>query len=58
MANLDNVLQQLREEHTQAQLQVEKLNEAISVIEGLGATSPRTSANGVRPRRAFSAATR
>jgi hypothetical protein len=34
MANLDDVLQQLREEHKQAQLQVEKLNEAISVIEG------------------------
>jgi len=28
MANLDNVLQQLREEHKQAQLQVEKLKEA------------------------------
>jgi hypothetical protein len=56
MANLDTVLQQLREEHKQSQLQVEKLNEAISVIEGLGTTSSGTSAN--RPRRTFSAVTR
>ena len=33
MANLDNVLQQLREEHKQAQGAVEKLRQAISSIE-------------------------
>jgi hypothetical protein len=33
MANLDNVLHELRAVHQQAQLQVEKLDEAISVIE-------------------------
>ena len=58
MANLDSVLQQLREEHKQAQLQVEKLKEAISAIEGLVTTSWETSANGARPRRGVSAATR
>jgi hypothetical protein len=58
MANLDDVLQQLREEHKQAQLQVGKLNEAISVIEGLVTASSETSANGARPRRTVSAATR
>lgn len=44
MANLDDVLQRLREEHKQANLQVEKLNEAICVIEGLVVTSSETSA--------------
>jgi hypothetical protein len=56
MANLDNVLQQLRAEHKQAQLQVEKLTEAISVIEGL-VTASDASANGTA-RRTISAATR
>ena len=35
MANLNDVLRQLREEHKQAQQHVEKLDEAISVISGL-----------------------
>jgi len=35
MTNLSNTLDQLREELQQAQLQVEKLGSAISVIEGL-----------------------
>ena len=35
MANLDNALQQLRAERKQAQLQVEKFDKAISVIESL-----------------------
>ena len=56
MTNLDNVLQQLRQEHKQAQIQVEKLKEAISVIEGLGTNSSRTSVNGSRPKRIISAA--
>ena len=56
MANLDNVLQQLRAEHKQAQLQVEKLTEAISVIEGL-VTHSETSTNSMA-RRTVSAATR
>ena len=58
MTNLDNVLQQLRQEHKQAQIQVEKLKEAISVIEGLGTNSSRTSVNGSRPQRIVSAASR
>jgi hypothetical protein len=58
MANLDKVLQQLREEHKQAQLQVEKLKEAISAIEGLVTTFSGTSANSARPRRTVSAAAR
>jgi hypothetical protein len=58
MANLDSVLQQLRDEHKQLQLQVEKLKQAIFVIEGLGTSFSGTSANGSRPTRAFSAATR
>jgi len=35
MANLQTALQQLREERKQAQSQVEKLDSAISVLEGL-----------------------
>src|SRR5438874_11840849 len=58
MTNLDNVLQELRQEHKQAQIQVEKLKEAISVIEGLGTSSSRTSVNGSRPKRIISAASR
>jgi hypothetical protein len=48
----------LRAEHQQAQFQVERLNEAISVIEGLVTASSDTSANGALPRRTVSAATR
>lgn len=58
MANLDNVLHELRAEHKQAQLQVAKLNEAISVIAELVTASSETSTNGTHPRRAVSAATR
>jgi hypothetical protein len=58
MANLENVLQQLRDEHKQAQLQVEKLKEAISTIEGLGTTSLERPVNGARRGRTVSAATR
>jgi phage major head subunit gpT-like protein len=35
MSNLENALQQLREERKQAQLRAEKLYQAISVIESL-----------------------
>jgi hypothetical protein len=59
MANLDNVLQQLRAEHEQAQSQVEKLAKAISVIEGLvGRNTSATSRNGTRPTRTVSVAAR
>jgi hypothetical protein len=56
MANLDNALQQLREERKQAQLRVEKLYQAISVIESLnGSGSSRKAA---RPTRIVSAVSR
>jgi prefoldin subunit 5 len=35
MSNLSSALQQLRQEHKQAEQQVEKLQSAISVVEGL-----------------------
>jgi len=48
MANLDHVLEQLRDERGRAQEQLQKLESAISVLEGLGSgngsharTSPR-----------------
>jgi len=56
MINLTNALQQLREERKQAQLQVEKFDQAISVIESLnGSVASRKSA---RPTRIVSAASR
>ena len=58
MTTFDNVLQQLRSEHKQAQTAVEKLQQAISVIEGLNGNSAGTTANGARPKRTMSAAAR
>jgi hypothetical protein len=49
MANLTGTLAQLRNERRQAQLQVEKLDEAILVIEKLlGQRGKRTAGTGVR----------
>ena len=52
MANLNDALQQLREERERAQSHVEKLGSAISVIEelveGNGLRMARTSTRGVR----------
>ena len=59
MSNLENALQQLREEHTQAQLWVEKLDEAISVVQGLvGLNGSSPSGNGALGSRTMSAAGR
>src|SRR6202041_2236856 len=56
MANLENALQQLRAEQREAQLHVEKLGQAISVIESLhgSGSSHQTS----QPKRILSAASR
>ena len=56
MGNLTNALQELREERKQAQLQVEKLDQAISVIESLNGSGTVTQAN--QPTRVISAASR
>jgi hypothetical protein len=56
MANLSNALQELRAERSRAQLQVEKLDQAISVIESL--TGSGTSRNAAHPKRIISAASR
>lgn len=59
MSNLNSALQQLREERKQAQSQVEKLDQAISVIEGLsGRTTTRAGATSNRSGRSLSAAAR
>ena len=57
MTNLNSALQQLRDERKQAQTQVEKLDQAISVIEGLSGRTTRT-ASGPRAGRSLSAAAR
>src|SRR5580658_8176238 len=56
MANLENALQQLRAERRKSQLHVEKLDQAISVIESLnGSGSPHQTS---QPKRTISAASR
>ena len=56
MGNLSSALQQLRAERKQAQLQVEKLDQAISVIESLNGTGTVQQAN--QPTRIISQASR
>lgn len=56
MANLLNALQQLRQERSRAQAEVEKLDEAISVIESLNGSG--VSRKGTRATRFVSAASR
>jgi len=56
MASLTNALQQLRAERRAAQLQVEKLDQAISVIESLNGSG--ASRKATRPTRIVSAASR
>jgi hypothetical protein len=56
MGNLTSALQQLRAERKQAQLHVEKLDQAISVIESLNGSA--TSQNANQPTRIISAASR
>jgi hypothetical protein len=56
MGNLSGALQQLRAERKQAQLHVEKLDQAISVIESLNGSGTFGQAN--QPTRIISAASR
>jgi hypothetical protein len=56
MGNLSGVLQELRAERKLAQLQVEKLDKAISVIESLNGTG--TSGQATQPTRTVLAPTR
>src|ERR1039457_3224856 len=56
MSNLENALQELREERGRTQLKVETLDQAISVIESLNGT--RVSRRSGRPTRIVSAASR
>ena len=56
MANLENALRELRTERKQAQLQVERLDQAISVIESLDGSGISPDTN--QPKRIISAASR
>ena|SRR5581483_6255333 len=58
MSNLNSALQQLRDERKQAQSQVEKLDQAISVIEGLSGRTNTRSNNSHSTGRKLSAAAR
>lgn len=56
MGNLNDALQELRAERKQAQLQVEKLDKAISVIESLNGTG--ASVQATQPARTMAAPSR
>jgi hypothetical protein len=56
MERFNNALQELRAERNRAQLQVEKLDEAILMIESLNGLA--TSRNVIRPKRVISTASR
>lgn len=56
MASLTNALQELRKERSRAQTEVEKLDQAISVIESLNGSGASRKAN--QPTRIVSAASR
>jgi hypothetical protein len=56
MGNLNNALQELRAERKQAQLHVEKLDQAISVIESLNGSG--TSGKATQPTKIISVPTR
>ena len=56
MLNLENALQEIRDERKQAQLRVEKLDEVIRGLVGLNSLSP--SRNGARQSRTMSASAR
>jgi hypothetical protein len=56
MGNLSSALQQLREERKQAQSHLEKLDQAISVLESLNGSGKVSQAN--QPARIISAASR
>ena len=58
MGNLNNALQELRAERKQVQLQVEKLDKAISVIESLNGTGTGTLGQSNQPTRVISAPSR
>ena len=58
MPSLDNVLQQLRQEHNRAQSDVQKLEKAIATIEGLGGRSSTVAVNSTRGKRRMSVAAR
>jgi predicted nucleic acid-binding Zn-ribbon protein len=58
MSNLNSALQQLRDERKQAHAQLEKLDQAISVIEGLSDRTNTRISNGSRRGRSLSAAAR
>ena len=58
MANLESALRQLREERKQAQVQLEKLDSAITVLEGIGGRNSTAPRRGARPGRTVSPAAR
>ena len=57
MSNLENALRELREKRSQAQIEIEKLDQIISGIESLNGTGAAPSKS-IQPKRIISAASR
>jgi hypothetical protein len=58
MSNLDNALKELREKRSQAQIEIEKLDQIISGIESLNGRGAAVPSKTAEPKRIISAASR
>jgi hypothetical protein len=58
MSNLDNALRELREKRSQAQVEIDKLDQIISGIESLNGTGAAVATAAAQPKRVISLASR
>ena len=58
MSNLDNALKELREKRSQAQIEIEKLDQIIAGIESLNSAGAVVPSKTIQPKRIISAASR
>jgi hypothetical protein len=58
MSNLDNALRELREKRSQAQIEIDKLDQIISGIESLNGAGAAVPSKTAQPKRIISAASR
>jgi hypothetical protein len=58
MSNLDNALRELREKRSQAQIEIEKLDQIIAGIESLNGAGAVVRTKAIQPKRIISAASR
>jgi hypothetical protein len=58
MSNLENALKELREKRSQAQIEIDKLDQIISGIESLNGTGAAVPSKAIQPKRVVSLASR